>query len=139
MQRIKFISSAALRFGCSYFGLYFNRLDKNEVVFVFRSLSHFAFSAWLYSNNIRHYITYKNGFYSVRVPFSLLHIYHPGKILFKNFYQFITGFYAFAAFGVHSQNWLVARYNHRKKQNSINTLSASSWGKKFLISNGVSK
>lgn len=136
MKNIKSLSSAALRSGCSRFGLNPVQNNRDEIVFVFRSLSWCAFASYLLSRKIPFRTGYKNNFYSVYVPILLLRVYGNKKILFKNMFQLFRSFFAFANFGYES-NWENAEVNRIKRQQIASSLNQTQWGKKLWYENNL--
>jgi hypothetical protein len=136
MKRIKSLSSAALRLGCSYYGLNPVLNNRDEIVFVFRSLSWCAFASYLLSHKIPFHTGCKNNFYSVYVPVLLLLVYGSKKILFKNMFQLFKSFFAFANFG-YDKNWEVAEVNSLQRNQNAASLCSTQWGKKLWYENNL--
>lgn len=136
MKRIKSLSSTALRCGCSHFGLNPVLNNRDEIVFVFKSLSWCAFASLLRSKNIPFRTGFKSGFFSIYVPVYLLRVYGHKKILFKNMFQLFRSFFAFANFG-YDKNWEVAEVNSLQRAKTAKGLNQTQWGKKLWYENNL--
>jgi len=123
---IRKISSIALRFGCSKFGLNPQFGKPAELVFLFSSLSYFVFISWLIAKDIKFTVKVQNGFYIVYVPVTLLTVWK--KVLFQNFRFFVRSFGLYAKIG-YEANWEVAEVNRRQRANLAKELHQTQWGK----------